>query len=867
MSIRSSEETIQYISIADSVHDFGLKLVKNFTRRNSNNTFTDGMEERVLYEVSNFKEDNFIDFEEINKEYIMNIGENAHHGKISFAITTNDINNPKLLNFIALVVGSHDSNNHFLTADHNNIPKKTMCSINEGTIPLIQYAMTMSTIYDRGFEEQTDNCVKSNNTTAKITKADGNLFGLESISTGDNNVLLKFPPYHRDIHEETSIYKNVFLESQSSGAGRFLTLFKRIIEHFTNKRLAKKQKTGGGKRGRDEDEDSIIIPIIELLQHLENTYKIDYKKIYNINKDENPTEDHEESIVRSAANHDTMTNILLDLKRAGDQLQVKTAKNLQSVFISNDRLAIAYAFQIDVPSIKTATYLGSGKKICFYNFDKTKIQDVFDNVDYYKRAHGKQIENLSRYREFLSNFKERFNQKYINETDRNNVKSKLDRFENKLKYLVKNLNILPIGQSNTRRLQLDVTVSYEYMTTYLFMLATYVNKIIHICLLDYQNIEYIENLIQNFETQFNNIIRSANGDNTYLQELNTITNNVSNHFTYKNSLFVNTANFDNTNLISVKYLDYIFKVLQAFQEHDVHSYDSVEAFVSAVNEGDENIIFNEIINELINIYVNEPITTSNIELNLLINILTRWNNMQISNNFHKSAIYLVNTSVRPTQELNVVIKFIKSNDIQQQHRSILKLLSKLNDSGIPGLIHNFNIDSRTMSTTGGREPAHMSINDIFFKNKDMSLSQNKSSFSKNKRSLSKYVFSKPKMQTHRDLLKEALHHITVFSNPKTEEFDNFCKTVILFISNHYFDEYGYLISDKELRTISSMKSSTSPSSLKMSGGKINKTKNIKANKSSVRNKKNTQDKGFMTYFTNIVSHVFGITDNDKKKKR
>jgi len=874
-------DNIKKISIADSIHDFGYDLIENFVYnhdRDRFNEYNNNMEEKLLQDITKFVDQSYfnLDFRTLRDEIgqLQNI-----NGKISFAINVKDINNPEILNFVALIVGSADNNTRkLLTADVNLIPEKVLCSINHQGLDsnIIQYSLTNSTVYDRGYNINATNCVRLFDTTAKISKEEGNLFGLEYIETGIDNELLKYKyTQASNISDDIiTINKSEFIASQSIEAGKFLTLFKLIIEHLNKKNKRTRTTGGGGKRGRSLDDSPMSI--IELLRHLQNTYQIDFKKIYNISGDL----DSDESIKRAdeiikGGDHSMMINILLDFKRAGDQLQAKTAKNLNSVFISNDRLAIAYAYELGVSSIKTSTTIDRinetrGKKLSFYNFQKSKIESVFDNVDYYKRTHKNLVDNLDSYCGILEQFKNVLNS--FNNVDINTLITNLNKYEEMLTNLFQNITIEPVYARDLHNQ--NVSDQVHLQTKYLFKHCTYVCKIIHILLVDYQVIPNILNEIQRLNETFNNIINTQSVNDEVLQRLKIEINNVLENSYYKNASFIDESLFKSTPEKMDNFQNYIINVLHKIEGSDI-------------SNGFSN--FDKLLNHYYSIFIPDTLTPlSNKTLNTFIDMLFKWKQYSVPSR-RKITVLIIDRTNRNSQNAN--IPFVRDSEFNSIGRDIVKLISKLEEYITPELIYTYNVTPLvTIVSTGGKSMTRTS----FRKSKRMTLNSfkkmSKTAYSRSKRQHKTDKYNNPIASTHRDLLKNAIHNQRFYSE---EKLDKFYKILLLFIAEHYLDERGFFISlpDSSLSMstiseVSSSKSSTTPKtdvqmasskssatpktlpktprSSTFGGNKTKLPKKPRATKTPIINKK-SQDIGFFQSLSNMVSNMFGTSNNNKKK--
>lgn len=888
---------IKKISIADSVHDFGKELIESFIDSNNDNnqSYRDNMEEQLLNDITGFNEYDHVDFNNLRNKIEHTAA--GIEGKISFAVKVDDINNPTILNFISLIVRSH-SHNRLLTADVNNIPQNTLCSINQdNSSDGIFYSLTNSTIYDRGYDiVPEENCLLPFNNTARLSKNDNNLFGLEYIETGYDDVLLQYE-YLQNSNipsNKITIYKDRFIQLQSAEEGKFLTLFKRIIEEF--KKVNKRQRTnvrGGGKRGRSNDND---ISLLQLLIHLQNTYKINIMKMYN-KPDRYLDEQSIEEIIKGA-DHSNMIKILLDFKRAGDQLQVKTSQDLNSVFISNDRLAIAYAYEIGVPSIKTShsTNLDGtkGKKLCFYGFKKTEIINAIDDVSYYQKIHNNLVQNLLMYHRLLQNFKTKFT-RFFNNTEERQLLYIIVSYESILTYINQYIRMNPVTRANHH----NVLDYYRLQYDYIFDYSLCVCKMMKILIYDSIIIENILNQINILNENFNNIIRTQPVGGTLFQTLNEKINEILESSYYKNASFINEFHFKNGEINN--FIDYIFNILNKIKDEEVIA--NIQSKITEIN------IFVE---KLYTIFMNNETSssTSNKVLDIYIEILSIWRNSS------QKASIKVNHIRNIIAEKDYEIPFVRDSEVRSGIGKIPKLISQLEDYTTPELIYTYNYMLNTY-TTGGRSIIGKTDNTLKYistmkkmsKMSKLSYTPNMSySESKHINTISKY--NNPKISTHRDLLKDAIHNQYFYEE---EKLDKFYKILLLFIAEQYLDERGFFISFKDsfhkgkfatspmstspmstspmstspMKT-SPMKTSPMKTSSKTSIRSLNTTSKIEAytdatggnktntpkNKANntkkttvrkrrvVKNKKSI-DTGFFEYLSNTLSNIFGT--NDKKK--
>jgi hypothetical protein len=229
-----------------------------------------------------------------------------------------------------------------------------------------------------------------------LTKSKGNLFGLNSISVGKNANNETHFSYSYNNFPETTIKIKDFIKYQNeaqndpNNKNRNKNFFIKTIDLLpaasnTSNKKTKKGGGGGTKRAADSNKLETVFNI------LKNVYKLDVSNFDFSSKI---------SIFK-------FMSILFDFKRAGDQLQVMSAKKNKNVFISNDKISIAYATLSGIPCIKTSAFgakTGTDhrkRKLVFYNFDKDKIvREVLNNKDYYKDAI---LYNISTLEKFIPN--------------------------------------------------------------------------------------------------------------------------------------------------------------------------------------------------------------------------------------------------------------------------------------------------------------------------------------------------------------------------------------------------------------------------------------------------------------------------------
>jgi hypothetical protein len=405
-----SRLSVKEICAADTVHDFckstpnaSLNLQGNalfakyisqellqhlgkFNVQVNNNQINNvnTIENKVLEElnihdnVHNIPTLNYHNFEEEYAQQILD----PNHRDFPFAIEVDDMTDVKfkqLLGSMCSTVYQGSPKIEFMT-DTSLLKADTICSISINPINPIRGKLIASeaSYYDDILTKVDDTCTIFKSVPMKLRKDQGNLFGLHEIAVGSDITLGNNPNdmYFMYTHNEdipaTKIKIDDFRKQQLIGQRetgyRNKNFFKSVINEF-DKHVSKKQRTGGGKRSRVYEELPGIMNI------LNNIYKLDY----------NNFKESTEKILQ-------FVGILLDFKRAGDQLQIKSALHNHNVFVSNDIISSAYAYYCGVPCIKTSPIGTTNdvrehrtRRLVFYNFKTSVIKEsVLDNRKYYK---------------------------------------------------------------------------------------------------------------------------------------------------------------------------------------------------------------------------------------------------------------------------------------------------------------------------------------------------------------------------------------------------------------------------------------------------------------------------------------------------
>ena len=191
----------------------------------------------------------------------------------------------------------------------------------------------------------------------ELTKTGGNIFSLEKFIIGNSTehanitdgTISFIPSSTSEDHREVQIPLKDYIHSNSTQHSRrsqriqhsdakYKTLFQNAINELN--------QSGGNPE--------------TALQKIERVYKIG---------------------INTLQDTDTLLHfigMLFDLKRAGDQMLVEAAHKLNAIFISQDKLAVAYAYFRGIPCILTNV---DKNIMIFYNFDNQAILSSIDSID------------------------------------------------------------------------------------------------------------------------------------------------------------------------------------------------------------------------------------------------------------------------------------------------------------------------------------------------------------------------------------------------------------------------------------------------------------------------------------------------------
>lgn len=490
-----TKETIRMISVADTVHDFGdlheNRYYKNFLDRTkdymtalSKTVTKTTVEEVILKRLNIYDKDEMYDtvsFSELNDKHIKRV----------FSIITDNVDDiifKYLLGSISISHNGFKGSRIDYVADVNLLSNKTICSIeiNQGPEKKVKgsYVISGSTYYDRGTNIAEEECGNKKSVNVELGSEHGNLFGLNFIRivSENKNDFIKYQYDDSNNNKvDVSIGMEEYIERQGDSSTRGISFFRNLILGLKNG----KGIIGGGIKRKANNEEmpenkkrKTNLSLTDLLELLNYVYNLDYKKFFKIEKGK----------ITDPFYIDKFVKILFDFKRAGDQLQVITAINNKSVFVSNDRLSVAFACAKGIPCIKTAIdgakedNKSRRRKITFYNFDKDMVmKNVFQNESYYKNACRQIIDLISKTVPFIKDgfgatMKTRLLKRieeYQNVIDINPIPRISDtRYEVKIKYIyvfnaiIAIIKIVYIYLSVLSEKEKTIRKIHEYQMTY-----------------------------------------------------------------------------------------------------------------------------------------------------------------------------------------------------------------------------------------------------------------------------------------------------------------------------------------------------------------------------------------------------------------
>lgn len=381
---------IKMISILDTIHDFKTECGNNKYYNNFINKYkldkniNQNTVEKYLFKRYNIDIAYNVSLNKFTDSNINTITNSIKKNTFKIIYKTNDtssINFKNILEDICLSSYNIQQQQSIdFISDTTIIQNDILCSLSNSRV-----IITDSTYYDRASQLQNGNgCVEKKDIIVRITKEDGLLMELDYIEAGNNEIKYMI---NGDINEKIIKIKK-FIITKDRKYGKSLTFYNTILNSIVNITNNKKD----------------INILNNLLKELENIYKL---KIVIFDNNNNLIENKAQQLC----------NILFDLKRSGDQLQIISAKKNKSIFISNDRMSIALAYILDIPCIRTyknknddVSLVNNNKKntlLDFFNFDDNIVRSrILKNKDYYKNTFDK---NKIKYNNYVDRLIELYN--------------------------------------------------------------------------------------------------------------------------------------------------------------------------------------------------------------------------------------------------------------------------------------------------------------------------------------------------------------------------------------------------------------------------------------------------------------------------
>lgn len=407
-------EKTKVISACDTIHDFDLKNNQFYDAFvQEHNIPTSGKIEKYIMNYMNIdKNDNN---ETIDLEYVRQT--NLPY----FTSRTYDITSDDFKHILWSMCNSHYQPNEDITiiADANVLPYSLLCNFgNEIKTPKL--LLTEATKYDRLIDKPTE-CFQNRPITASLFKSNGNLFGLNFINVGTTNDGKQMINYSYNNNDVIQVDLDKYVYEQQQGEKKLKSFLANVVTNMYQRYFNKKRK--------EPQMLTHTTDLLTLLNKVEKVYKLKHTDFGFYDKDTDTITFDEYS--------KQFVNILFDFKRAGDQLQVESAKQSNSIFISGDQLAIAYAYHIGIPCIKPSRFGSSKKnnndiveiddndddnepekkdtrrKLVYYNLSKDAVINALDNKEYYSKMIDILFKQLEEYSDFLSTISQLYNTEEI----------------------------------------------------------------------------------------------------------------------------------------------------------------------------------------------------------------------------------------------------------------------------------------------------------------------------------------------------------------------------------------------------------------------------------------------------------------------
>lgn len=610
-------EKRKVISVCDTIHDFkDLKKHKNKFYEAFVKEY-DGPETSTIedYVMEYMEIDGDDDNEKIDPEYI------RQNTKPYFTSKIYELTSSNFKHLLWSLCDSHYQTNEDIKiiADANGLPYSLLCDFgNEIKIPKL--ILTEASRYDRLIDKPTY-CFQNRPTTASLFKEDGNLFGLNFINVNTVNGIsyMKYNYTKREsnsksqsTNDDIEIKLDEYIKNYNGTDGKLKAFLADVVKNMYERYFNKKRKNPV------ELKSSQYRPLLlELLKKAKKVYKLRYKEFgfYDEDTDTVSFDKYSKHFV----------SILFDFKRAGDQLQAESAKQSNSIFVSLDKIAIAYAYHIGVPCIKTSEFGANKddidqdidlndeqktkkirKKLMFYNFHKDAVINSINNKKFYIVSIESSLKTIQEYERFLALLSQNYNtvnilmlQKMIFNTIQKSIK-------------ILNLNPTQDKQRVSARSKEQKNINiykYRYFTQF--------NALIHIFL--FNILEHI--LHSSVINQYRQFVQECEASDQSLESLKQIFDKIENNMIYKFIKCLNISDNRNTDYIQLilKYYYHNFPGIRIL-------YDREDPTMNIYNMMPQNSLITDYINANTAKYPDIKSKTfkkQNIEINT--NILKEYN--------------------------------------------------------------------------------------------------------------------------------------------------------------------------------------------------------------------------------------------------
>ena len=689
-------EKTKVISVCDTIHDFDLKNNKFYDAFvQEHNIPSSGKIEKYIMNYMNIDKND--DNETIDLEYVRQT--NLPY----FTSRTYDITSKDFKTLLWSMCNSHYQPNEDINiiADATLLPYSLLCNFgNEIKTPNL--LLTEAAKYDRLIDKPTD-CLRNRPTTASLFKSNGNLFGLNfiTVETINGTQLMKYSYNTTGVHQ---IALDKYIYEQRLVGKKLKPFLADVVTNMYKRYFNKKRKESTQALNHTTD-------LLTLLNKVEKVYKLKHTDFGFYNKDTDTVTFDEYS--------KQYVNILFDFKRAGDQLQIESAKQSNSIFLSNDQVAITYAYHIGVPCIKTSRF-GSCKKdndeiaviddddddpgeieenetrrkLVYYNLSKDAVINALDNKEYYTKMIEIWFEQLENYFYFLTAISQTYDIEKIKRIQSlifNTMLKSMDMLKLNPKQDKERESARSKGRANTNK------GMYKYRYFHKF------NAIMHGFLWNVLNhIMYSQNTIKEY-TDYQNEYQTSDKS---LESLKTMHNKMQNNVIYKFIKCLNINDDRNTDYFQLIFKYYnnnlpTIRILYDKQDPTMNLYTMMEPKISisnyilantakypAISSKPLNKQKNEI-NTLIfkqyNDAINDVVMDIQLAMPIFQNFLDLKNELEKQSSLQKQQSFFSidgdseSNGELDTKKTKIILETFMQSDLENDKSKVSKLLRKINE--------------------------------------------------------------------------------------------------------------------------------------------------------------------------------------------